>query len=201
MIRTLLLAIGLATTALLGATPAAAQITFTLNNVSLGVTVASNTFSAGSLTGSFETNSNTITSTSTLLTWNIVAPSTGLINGHAFAGFDYTPTDSTAHFNVGANGLLTGFELDSPLNTTTANASDVVRLYFTTNLSPTGTITLGNATSLPSSYENEQSSGGNRLVQAGGSIAAVPEPSSWVLGFLATGLFAALCLRSRRARA
>ncbi len=203
MYRPLLLTLGLAFAALLGATPASAQIIFTLNNVSLGVKVGSNTFSAGTLTGTFETNSNTITSTSTLLTWNIVAPSTAPINGHPFAGFTYNPTDSSAHFNVGSSGLLTGFELDAPPSSTTANAADVVRFYFATNLSPTGTVNLTTAAGLPgiaSSYENEQASGGNRLVETG-SVAAVPEPSSWVLGFLAMGLFAALCLRSRATRA
>ena len=138
-----------------------------------------------------------------MLTWNLTAPSTGAINGHAFTGFTYNPTDSTAHFNVGTSGLLTGFELDAPVGSVTANATDAVRLYFTTNLAAGAPITLGNANSLPSSYENEQASGGNRLVQAGGTVsaAAVPEPSSWVLGFLETGLFAVMCLRSRNARA
>ena len=183
--RSLLLAAGLACTALLAATPVSAQITFTLNNVSLGVPVGGSVVNAGSLTGTFTTNSNTITSMSTLLTWSLSAPSTAAINGHAFTGFTYNPTDSTAHFNVGSSGLLTGFELDAPVNSVTANATDAVRLYFTTNLAAGSPITLGNTSSLPSSYENEQASGGNRWVQAGGTVfAAVPEPSSWMLGFL-----------------
>ena len=203
MYRTLLLAAGLACAALLGATPASAQIVFTLNNVSLGVTVNSTTFSAGSLTGTFTTSSSTLTNTTTLLSWNIVAPATGLINGHAFAGFNFTPADSTAYYNVGTSGLLTGFELDAPPSATTATAAEALRFYFATNLSPTGAVNLTTAAGLPAiaaSYENEQTSGGNRLVQTG-SVAAVPEPSAWVLGFLATAWFAALCLRSRTARA
>jgi hypothetical protein len=202
MYRLLLLAAGLACAALLGTTPASAQITFTLNNVSLGVLVNGAVVNAGTLTGTFESNSNTLTSSSTLLTYDLVAPATGAINGHAFPGFEYTPADSTAHFNVGANGLLTGFELDAPLNSTTANASDAVRLYFPTNLSSTGSTTLGNATSLPASYEAENSTGGNRLVESGSVVAAAaPEPSSWMLGFLATGLFVVLLRRARNTRA
>ena len=176
---------------LLTAVPVSAQITFTLNNVSLGVTFGSGFTSAGSLSGTFTTSSNTLSNVSTLSSWNIVAPSSAAINGHAFAGFTYNPTDSTAHFNVGNDGLLTGFELDAPLNATTANAAEAVRFYFTTHLSANGPVSLSTPSMPPSSYENEQASGGNRWVTAG-SVLGVPEPSSWLLACLAAlgfGLF------------
>jgi hypothetical protein len=172
---------------------ASAQITFTLNNVSF----QSATLSAGSLSGTFTTNSSTLTSTTQLLSWDLIATATGPINGHSFAGFEYTNLDSRAYFNVGGSGLLTGFELDAPAGSTTANANDALRFYFATNLSATGSTSLSTVTP-KISYENEQASGGNRSVVSGSVLAAVPEPSSWIMGCVAAGLFAGLCFRGRR---
>jgi hypothetical protein len=171
----------------LTALPASAQIVFTLNNVSLEV----GGVSAGTLSGTFTTNSSVLTSTTQLLTWDITATSTsGTTLAHNFAGFTYTTSNSTAYYNVGGSGLLTGFELDSPQGTTTSNNSDSVRLYFSSDLSATGTVNLG--TSSPTiSYESEHVSGGNRDVAAG-TVFAVPEPSSWMLGCCAMALFAGL---------
>ena len=172
----------------LTATAASAQITFTLNNVSLGV----GTSAAGTLSGTFTTNSSVLTSTTQLLSWNITSTSTtGL--AHNFTGFTYNTSDSTAYYNVGSSGLLTGFELDSPVGSNTMTQNDSIRFYFSTNLSPTGGASLGTTTPTIS-YESEHLSGGNRNVVTGGVLAA-PEPSAWELGLLAAGLFAGLGLR------
>ena len=172
---------------------ASAQITFELNNVSLDV----GSSSAGTLSGTFTTNSSVLTSSTQLLSWNIVSTATTGLS-HNFAGFDYTPSNSTAYYNVGANGLLTGFELDSPAGSTSANDNDAVRLYFTSNLSATGVTTLAALPSSAPSYESEHLSGGNRDVVAG-SVSAAPEPSSWALGLIAVGAVFYLRRHAQRA--
>ena len=188
--RSLVLAAAVACAFYLTVSAASAQIVFTLTNVSLGV----GNSSAGTLSGTFTTNSSVLTSSTQLLSWDIVATSTTGLT-HNFTGFTYTPSNSTAYYNVGSSGLLTGFELDSPVGSTTSTQSDSIRFYFSTDLSATGAVTL-NTTSPDISYESEHLSGGNRDV-VGGSVLAAPEPSAWMLGFVAAGLIVGLRSRAR----
>jgi MYXO-CTERM domain-containing protein len=193
--RPLLLALAaIACATILSAGSASAQIIFTLNNVSL--VVPGTTTAAGSLSGYFEISGNTVTSTTQLLTYNISATSTTGLS-HNFVGTTYNPADSTAYYTVGNSGLLTGLQLDIP---SSGSPADMLRFYFATNLTATGTTALDNTSNSSISYENEQVSGGNRNVSAGNvSAAAAPEPSAWALSLAALALFAGLRLRQRQA--
>ncbi len=154
--------------------PAAADITFVLQGVTLS--------DGGSFVGSFTTND----ARTTLTSANITSSKNG-----AFPGFNYlfaAPTsNSTPAFNS------TFLRLDS--NT---GPSSQLQLGFATALSPTGASLTTNGTS----YESVQITGaGNRLVMGGrvvAAVAAVPEPSEWAVIGMAITTLGGLMVRARR---
>lgn len=165
------------TCVLLGAAHlASADVTFDLNNVTLG----NGNVPAGTLTGSFSTN-NSFTS---LVSANIVASPSG-----TYTGETYTLADSTDN-----SGLPNFIQLD--LNPVT-NTSPELRLVFSSALTGTG------ATLSTSSFEFEIT-GGERLVTAGSvsqpQTSATPEPGSATLIASALTMLLALIVKRRRYR-
>lgn len=180
--RALLLA-GVVTFAV--AQAARADVIFNLSNVAFASSPGGST-PEGTLTGYFATN-NALTA---ITTYNITASSAPATTGIPFGGSNYTTADSTV---TAASLPSQFFELD------TSNNYGELRLYFTSPLTTSGTITLNSS----ASYENEFLAGnrypsGTIVAAATPTPTPVPEPASMaLLGVGALGILVAAGWRRR----